>query len=69
MSLILSLSILPDNLCLLFTLHHHLPVTEKKFELAELFFQWQERKKNMWSCATTDIGKEAFVLDIEKKFF
>ena len=45
MSLILSLSILPDNLCLLFTLHHHLPVTEKKFELAELFFSVARTKK------------------------
>ena len=69
MSLILSLSILPDNLCLLFTLHHHLPETEKKFELAELFFSVaRTKKKNMWSCATTDIGKEAIVPDREKKF-
>ena len=45
MSLILSLSILPDNLCLLFTLHHHSPVTEKKFELAELFFFSRKNKK------------------------
>ena len=45
MSLILSLSILPDNLCLLFTLHHHLPETEKKFELAELFFSVARTKK------------------------
>ena len=69
MSLILSLPILPDNLCLLFTLHHHSPVTEKKFELAELFFSVARTKKKHVVCATTDIGKEAFVPDIEKKFF
>ena len=54
-SLVLSLSILAEILCVLFTWRHHSPATEKTFKLVELFFQ--SRKRNVfynnwyWACS------------------
>ena len=44
MSLVLSLSILGEILCVLFTLRHHSPATEEKVQatVVELFFQSRE---------------------------
>ena len=54
-SLVLSLSILAEILCVLFTWRHHSRATEKTFKLVELFFQ--SRKRNVfynnwyWACS------------------
>ena len=52
MSLVLNLSILAEILCVVFTLRHHSPATEKKFRLVELFFS----RANERPCATTETG-------------
>ena len=54
--------VLTEILCVLFTLRHHFPATEKNFKPVELFFQSRERNKNTWFCATTDTKQYSEIL-------
>ena len=48
--------VLAEVLCVLFTLRHHSPATEKNVHANWTFFQSRKRNKNIWSCAKTNTG-------------